>query len=104
MSNPLAWGKRASLLLVLPSFVLPLLLGEHRSSVRVLSAPQRLAAPRQPQFTDWSTRHTLYSRYATMDALEAAGRDPRAQFHWRSSNQQSQLSRFAAAQDQLRSL
>jgi len=39
-----------------------------------------------------------------MAALEAASRDPRAQFRWRELDQQAQVSRFAAAQRQLRSL
>src|SRR5438552_3752448 len=101
MANPLTWGKRAPLLLALPVFVLPLLFGGQRSSVphSHLQAHQR-----QPQFQDWSTRHVLYPRYGTLAALEAARQDPRAQLHWREVDQQTQASRFAAAQRQLHSL
>src|SRR4029077_8675259 len=99
MVNPLPWGKRVPLLLVVPVFVLPLLVGRQRSSV-----PFSPSRARQPEFSDWSTRHTLYPRYGTMAALEAAGRDPRAQFRWREQNRQVQPSRIAAAQSHLRSL
>jgi hypothetical protein len=99
MANSLRWGKRAPLLLALPVFVLPLLLGGQRSSV----PPSRLQAhQRQPQFQDWSTRHTLYSRYGTMAVLEAASRDPRAQFRWRESERR-QLGQLASRQFALQS-
>jgi len=101
MANSLPWGKRAPLLLALPVFVLPLLLGSQRSSV----PPSQLQAhQRQPQFQDWSTRHTFYSRYGTMAALEAAHRDPRALSQWRHMEQRKQLVHFPARQEQLHSL
>jgi hypothetical protein len=61
-------------------------------------------APRQSSFHDWSMHHVLYSRFGTMAALEAARRDPRAGFHWREMDRQTQASRFAAQQRNLRSL
>jgi len=101
MANPLPWGKRAPLLLALPVFVLPLLLGGQRSSV---PPPQLQAHQRQPQFQDWSTRHTLYSRYGTMATLEAARRNPRALFQWRQMEQHKQLAHFPDRRQQLHSL
>jgi hypothetical protein len=105
MANALPWGKHAPLLLALPMFVLPLLVGGQRSSTPALQ-PQ--AHERQPQFQDWSTRHTLYSRYGTMAVLEAANRDPRALFRWRESERrelaQRAPDRFGSRFDSGRSL
>src|SRR5262244_190312 len=98
MAHPPSWGRRIPLLLFLTGCVLPLLLAEQRSSAPVF----RLSAP-QSQFQDWSTRHALYSRFGTMATLEAARRDPRAQFRWREMDRQAQIAQIQARQQRLRS-
>ena len=100
MANPLSWHKRVPLLVVFIGCVLPLLLAEQRGSAPVSGLRTH---ERQPQFQDWSTRHALYSRFGTMAALEAARRDPRAQFRWRDQERQTQA-RFGAFDIPQRSL
>ncbi len=101
MANPLSWHKRVPLLVVFIGCVLPLLLAEQRGSAPISGLRTH---ERQPQFQDWSTRHALYSRFGTMAALEAARRDPRAQFQWRQTEQWQQIHRFPDGEGQLRNL
>jgi hypothetical protein len=103
MISPSPWGKRLPLLLVTIGCVLPLLLAEQRPT-----APVSRSHLIQPQFRDWSTRHTLYSRSGTLAALEAVRRDPRAEFRWWEADQRAiaeRQARFSRVQpDVLRSL
>lgn len=98
MTKPLPWGGRNILFLALPVCLLPLFVSRQRSSVPV-SQP----VVHQSRFHDWTTHHILYPRFGTMAALEAARRDPRAQFRWREMDQQNQVTRFETQQRQLRS-
>src|SRR4051794_40002601 len=100
MANPLSWHKRVPLLVVFIGCVLPLLLAEQRGSAPVSGLRTH---ERQPQFQDWSTRHALYSRFGTMAALEAARRDPRAQFRWQEMDREREVAQLQFRQQQIRS-
>ena len=78
MTRPRARGGRfALLLLLLPVCFLPL----------VVSGQRTLAPVRSPKISDWSTRHVVFTQFATSNVLEAASRDPRAAMRWRELDQ-----------------
>jgi hypothetical protein len=77
MSKPSPRGGRFAALLLLPVGLLPLLFAAQRPIPRVPAH----------RFTDWSTRHAIYSQTGTSAALEAARSDPRAIFRWREVEQ-----------------
>jgi hypothetical protein len=78
MTRPRARGGRfALLLLLLPVCFLPL----------IVSGQRTLAPVRSPKISDWSTRHVVFTQFATSNVLEAASRDPRAVMRWRELDQ-----------------
>jgi hypothetical protein len=85
MTRPRSWGGRfAPLLLLLPVCFLPL----------VVSGQRTLGPVRSPRISDWSTRHTVFTQFATSSVLEAASRDPRAAMRWRELEQVETLRRL----------
>ncbi len=85
MMKPLLRGRRVALFLLLPVSLLPF--------VGPAQGPR--GHVRSPRFSDWSTRHTLYSRFGTSQALESARSDPRALFRWQEIEQRQNARRFA---------
>ncbi|HUE42136.1 MAG TPA: hypothetical protein VMP12_01180 [Candidatus Sulfotelmatobacter sp.] len=84
MTRPRAWSGRFALLLLLPVCFLPL----------VVSGQRAFAPVRSPRVADWSTRHVVYTQFGTSNALELAGRDPRANMRWREVEQRETIRRL----------
>jgi hypothetical protein len=89
MIRPLSRGGRFALLLLLPVGLLPF----------VGPATRSVPLARSPQFSDWSTRHTLYSRFGTSQALESARNDPRALYRWQDAESRQNARSFVPPVD-----
>ena len=88
MTRPFSWGGCFALLLSISAASLPFVVPGQRSFQQV----------RTPHISDWTTRHVVYTQFATSRALEAARNDPRAIMRWREMDQQAFARRTSRVQ------